>query len=1088
MSRNKSKSLRLEQLEQRLTMAAQAVGSSILVNDYIVRNQTTENSSQAVATNSVNQVFVFEGKGAHDRHGVFAKVRNASGETTVATFQVNTTTLGEQHSPSVAVEADGDFIVVWAGRGVGDKEGIFFQRFTASGTKVGSETLVNTTIGGTQSSPIVAVAPDGAFTIAWAGVGTGDASGVFMRRYTAAGVAATDEVRINTTTTNDQASPDIAIDSLGNLIAVWTSRDQDGSDWGVYARRFNSSGVAQGSEFAINSTTNNSQMAPDVTIDPTGGFLVAWQSFAQDGAGWGVVARRFTNLGVTDGAEFVLNNETAGNQHSVSVAFDSNGRLFATWVTSTTDGHGWEVAARLYTPSGAADGSSFIVNQSSSGANSGHQHSPFVVASGDAGLIVWSGRGATDRRGVYAQRYDTDQSTETQQPPNLAAIADEQASVGVELEVLVTATDPNSGDTLTYTLDPDNSPAGATITKLNNNSAIIRWTPTASSLNTTVTFRVIVTDNGQPPLSDSEEFQVAVGEESLVIDLNGPDESGNNNSVTFVTGSGAVSIVDSDLSITFPAGGNITGAWAQLAATPNGAVETLSVDTLDTAIVAEYSSTMRTLVLTGNDTAENYARVLRTLRYNNTAPAPSGSRSVSISVSSGSLLSNTAIASLEVAAADLVAFAQALTNAGARLFGAGWSADTTAQKELFEDGAQFLTFVESTNPNRTPNQVAVNNNITTYPTWIFQDGSRLTGVQSLQALAEHLDIDIPVSAQPFIAPIANATLLIGSPLLVPLDGYDPNGGPLNYTVTTNNTGVTAQVLEGNRSARIKVAGYGDMVFELLEDFAPRATNRMIELAEDDFYKDIIFHRVMDNFVIQGGDPTGTGTGGSTLGDFDDQFHPDLQHNRTGILSMAKSGDDTNDSQFFITEGAQRHLDFNHTIFGMLTEGEAVRNAISGTAVTSTRPDFDVVMEGIEIFEDQENAVLMLKAAPGTSGPVTVTVTVTDQNGNTFQRVFQVAIATDTSNSPPFLNDIGPVSAPRNTVAQVQLSAVDVENDPVFYTAQKVGSVDYTVTVSSTGLVQVTPPQGFVGTVQVRVGVGSVANNPDDTQLITVQFT
>src|SRR5690606_19222892 len=93
-----------------------------------------------------------------------------------------------------------------------------------------------------------------------------------------------------------------------------------------------------------------------------------------------------------------------------------------------------------------------------------------------------------------------------------------------------------------------------------------------------------------------------------------------------------------------------------------------------------------------------------------------------------------------------------------------------------------------------------------------------------------------------------------------------------------------------------------------------------------------FHRVLNNFVIQGGDPLGNGTGGSTLGDFDDQFHLDLQHNRTGVLSYAKSADDTNDSQFFITEGPQRFLDFNHSVFGQLVEGETVRQGISNTAV------------------------------------------------------------------------------------------------------------------------------------------------------------
>jgi cyclophilin family peptidyl-prolyl cis-trans isomerase len=360
-------------------------------------------------------------------------------------------------------------------------------------------------------------------------------------------------------------------------------------------------------------------------------------------------------------------------------------------------------------------------------------------------------------------------------------------------------------------------------------------------------------------------------------------------------------------------------------------------------------------------------------------------------------------------------------------------------------------------------------------------------------LSEHADVDIPRSSQPFIAPIADSTLLIGSPLHVPLDGYDPNGGPLTYTVTTSNSGVTATVLTGNRSARINVAGFGDMVFELFEDRASRATERMIQLAEDDFYEDIIFHRVVNNFVIQGGDPTGTGSGGSTLGDFDDQFHPDLQHNRTGLLSMAKTSDDTNDSQFFITEGAQRHLDFNHTIFGLMTEGELVRDAISNMAVSNSRPTTDIVMEGIDIFEDQENAVVMLKAATGTTGTVTITVKATDQNGNTFQRIFSVDVQADTgtsANSPPFLGDIGPVSVPHNTPAQIQLTSTDVEGDSVEYTAEKVSSGNYTVTVNSTGLVQVVAEPDFVGFLDILVGVRAPGASADsiDTQAIRVQFT
>jgi cyclophilin family peptidyl-prolyl cis-trans isomerase len=359
-------------------------------------------------------------------------------------------------------------------------------------------------------------------------------------------------------------------------------------------------------------------------------------------------------------------------------------------------------------------------------------------------------------------------------------------------------------------------------------------------------------------------------------------------------------------------------------------------------------------------------------------------------------------------------------------------------------------------------------------------------------LSARSGVPIPSSDQPFLAPLPNGTLLIGSPLHVPLDGYDPNGGPLTYTVTTNNPAVTAEILDGNPSMRIDVAGFGDMVFELFAQRVPRAAERIIELAVDDFYDDVIFHRILDNFVIQGGDPTGTGSGGSTLGDFDDQFHPDLQHNRTGLLSMAKTTDDTNDSQFFITEGAQRHLDFNHSIFGLMVEGEANREAISETDVDgSGRPSIDVVMEDVEIFQDEENAVLLLKAAPGTTGTTNVTVTVADRDGNSFQRTFSVTVSEDNvdpnSNGRPFLNDIAPVTINRNTTAQIQLTATDVENDPIVFEASRRGTVSYTFNVnSSSGLLEVTPPTDFVGTMQILVTAGRSAGVPDDEQLISIQ--
>lgn len=412
---------------------------------------------------------------------------------------------------------------------------------------------------------------------------------------------------------------------------------------------------------------------------------------------------------------------------------------------------------------------------------------------------------------------------------------------------------------------------------------------------------------------------------------------------------------------------------------------------------------------------------------------------------SGTTLSGTAVEQAGATQApDLLAFAQALTDAGAIFYGASFCPFCTQQKELFEDGGDFLPYVEVTNPDRTLNQAGLdafdeNGNgvidgeeMAVFPTWEFADGSRLTGLQSLETLSTQSGVAIPDGAVPCFADLPDVGVLGGSPLLVGINGYDPNNDTLTYTVSSDNPLVSAELFSGNRSMHIDVAGYGSMVFELFETRAPRATGRFIELAEDDFFDNVIFHRVINNFVIQGGDPTGTGSGGSTLGDFDDQFDVDLQHNSTGLLSMAKSSDDTNDSQFFVTEGASRHLDFNHTIFGKLVEGEANREAISNTAVTNSVPDIPIRMETVDIFQDVENAVLMLKADEGASGSANITVTVSDTEGNTYTQTFAVTVTPDTVNGGPFLTDVSDIHVVAGDDFTIELNAMDVEGDALTF--------------------------------------------------------
>ena len=339
---------------------------------------------------------------------------------------------------------------------------------------------------------------------------------------------------------------------------------------------------------------------------------------------------------------------------------------------------------------------------------------------------------------------------------------------------------------------------------------------------------------------------------------------------------------------------------------------------------------------------------------------------------------------------------------------------------------------------------------------------------------------------PTLVPIEDVTVLAGAPLQVPLDGFDFEGDSLTFTATSSNSSrVSTLISQTNRSMRIHVEDFGVMTLELFDDRVPRVTGEMAGLAEEGEYDGVIFHRVIQNFMIQGGDPTGTGQGNPSIPDFDDQFHVDLQHTSEGILSMAKtSQDDTNSSQFFITAGPTRHLDFNHSVFGRLVEGENVRRAIAGVETDDDdRPLTPVVMEQVEILVDEENGVLTLKAPAGATGQAEITVTVDDGQGGTLSRTFTVTVQEDTSNGGPFLEDFPEIRTTVDTPVEIQVRAVDVEGDDVTFDAAA-GDVDFEFVLDDetgdahTAVITVTPPAGFVGVLEL--GVAVFPASPSDT--------
>lgn len=158
-------------------------------------------------------------------------------------------------------------------------------------------------------------------------------------------------------------------------------------------------------------------------------------------------------------------------------------------------------------------------------------------------------------------------------------------------------------------------------------------------------------------------------------------------------------------------------------------------------------------------------------------------------------------------------------------------------------------------------------------------------------------------------------------------------------------------MSNKQTVAIIQTNMGTIELELFADKTPKTVENFVGLANKGYYNGVIFHRVIDKFMIQGGDPTGTGRGGESFwgGKFNDEIVPELKHDSEGILSMANAGPNTNGSQFFITLVPTPWLDGKHTVFGKVIKGMDVVKAIGKVQTNQMdRPLKDVVMEKVTI--------------------------------------------------------------------------------------------------------------------------------------------
>ncbi|ETX01085.1 MAG: hypothetical protein ETSY1_08795 [Candidatus Entotheonella factor] len=333
---------------QRFDAQGTPMGSEFRVNDYSSSSQ----QYPAIAMNGAGHFVIVWRSLNQDgsKFGIFAQRFDAQGGRIGPEFQVNSFTAGDQLGPAVAMDAAGHFVITWSSRRQdGDAMGVFAQRFNAHGERIGPEFQVNRFTKGSQLDPAMAMDEAGNFVITWSSRGQDrDGMGIFAQRFNAQGKRVGPEFQVNTSRAGSQLGSAVSMDSSGQFVVSWSSRDQDGSDWGVYAQRFDARGTPLGSELRVNTYTKGSQQFPAITTGRLGQVIIAWGSHGQDGDGMGIFAQRFDAAGSPLGDEFQVNRFAAREQTYPTIAMNNKGHFVVAWRSQGQDGSGFGIFAQRF--------------------------------------------------------------------------------------------------------------------------------------------------------------------------------------------------------------------------------------------------------------------------------------------------------------------------------------------------------------------------------------------------------------------------------------------------------------------------------------------------------------------------------------------------------------------------------------------------------------------------------------------------------------------------------------------------------------------------------------------------------------------
>ncbi|MEM7587523.1 MAG: hypothetical protein AAF560_29310 [Acidobacteriota bacterium] len=393
---------------------------------------------------------------------------------TRADVQVNTYTTSSQYNPAVAVDSDGDFIVVWASLGSPGTDSAIFsiqgQRFASDGSASGAQFQVNSYTTSSQRSPEVAMDADGDFVIVWESQGSPgtDSSGYSIQgqRYASDGSTTGAQFQVNAYTSSDQTEPVVGMDSDGDFVVAWTSLISPGNDsssYSIQGQRYASDGSTSGVQFQVNTFTSSEQTVPSIDLEADGDFAIVWRSI---GSGGGdpddsIQLQRFASNGSMVGSEMQVNTYTSGVQTSPAVAVDADGDFVIVWQSAISGGgdtSAYSIQRRRYNSSGSALGVELQVNTYTTSL----QFDAAVSMDSDGDfVVVWnsSGSNGTDTSGpsIQGQRYASNGSAVGLefQVNTVTTSFQDNPSVGMDADggfVVVWNSSSSSGDDTSYSI------------------------------------------------------------------------------------------------------------------------------------------------------------------------------------------------------------------------------------------------------------------------------------------------------------------------------------------------------------------------------------------------------------------------------------------------------------------------------------------------------------------------------------------------------------------------------------------------------------------------------------------------------------